>query len=87
MSDTRYFGIALSAENLHGILGLPEDVRIERIFCPNDALELRVMLSSDGSYDGLSQSGYDFGSHVHFFRPDISTRKVSQVVIHPLKEK
>jgi hypothetical protein len=87
--DTRYFGIALTMDELHAILGLPEDVSIHwlemggSMFPTEKSAFALINLSGPAeSYDGAEDMRLS-----SFFRPDISTRKVSQVVIHPLKEK
>jgi hypothetical protein len=89
MPDTRYFGIALTFEELHKALGLPEDVKLHWVevggsMFPTEknAFALINLSGPGGRYDGASQMNQS-----SFFRPDISTRKVSQVVIHPLKER
>jgi hypothetical protein len=87
MSDPRYFGIALTLDELHKSLGLPDDVTIHwaemgRIINQREA-KLLVNLSGPAEkYDG-----HEEGDHNSFFRPDIRTSTVSQVVIHPLRER
>jgi hypothetical protein len=87
VSDPRYFGIALTLDELHKILGLPEDVSLDHVSMVNqihNGLMVALDLSStSGRYDGNEGFRADWQS---FFRPDIQTREVSQVVIHPLKE-
>jgi hypothetical protein len=89
MPDPRYFGIALTLDELHKILGLPEDVKIHDITrCPlvagvSPPPHLGVLVSStSGRYEGMKVIQR---ARYHCF--DIQTREVSQVVIHPLKER
>jgi hypothetical protein len=88
MTDPRYFGIALTLDELHKSLGLPEDVKIYTFGYDKGGGRINLTLESSGSYDGMTADEYYRNLGVlAFFRPDIQTRTVSQVLIHPLKEK
>lgn len=92
MPDPRYFGISLSFNVMHGCLGLPKDISIIAAHINEETREVRLTLKSTGKYEeqtysGLSETEFSNSWALGFFRPDIQTREVSQVVIHPLKEK
>jgi hypothetical protein len=87
------FGLALHFHELHKLLGLPSDVLITSV-TPNVAHDGKAMVgvccaADDSRYDGVPHSASREPPYhlMSFFRPDIQTRTVSQVVIHPLKEK
>lgn len=87
MPDPRYFGIALTLDELHKGLGLPSDTKIywaEMGLHPStkEAVLLVNLAGPADQYDGTERMNQS-----SFFRPDIQTREVSQVVIHQLKEK
>jgi hypothetical protein len=87
MREPRYFGIALTLQELHTQLGLPSNVSIRSVSTDHregSAMEVQVDLEGPSDcYDGATEPW----KIPFYFRPDISTSTVSQVVIHPLKEK
>jgi hypothetical protein len=86
--EPRYFGIALTLDELHKILGLPEDVSIAAVRSQANSAPVGIVLRSDSEhYYGHPASYSSTLEAVPCVRPDIQTRTVSQVVIHPLREK
>jgi hypothetical protein len=91
LDSPRYFGIALTLDELHKILGLPEDVKIVNIqrLC-NILDESPTVIMRAGLIIETTAEHYTTVPRtctIPFHRPDIRTSTVSQVVIHPLRER